>query len=144
MTDTLDTLPPGVKLTELPQQFPTDRSPQEIQARPTVACSNDLNDTTGPVKAQVVYYISGIPAGKESDYYRSVIKAWQDKKWNVTEPQRSVEADAVTTDGYFLSVRHGGDQGFADDTVGLAGVSTCFPKSATGTTSPLPTEITHN
>ncbi|GAB4587067.1 hypothetical protein [Nocardia sp. IFM 10818] len=143
LTDTLNALPAGVRLTLIPERLAEGRSADEL-VKPMAAapCDGDMNDTAGPVKTQVVYYVSGIPADHADQYFTQVKKYWVSRLWNMTETELTVQAIAATADGYQLFVRHGNatDDGVGDDVLILGGTSPCFLRSAT-TTAPLPTVI---
>ncbi|MFB7718183.1 hypothetical protein [Nocardia sp. NPDC056100] len=111
--------------------------------RASAPCDGDPNDTTGPVKTQVVYYVSGIESGQADQYFTDVRKYWGSQRWNVTETELAVQSIAATSDGYQLIVRHGNaiDDGVGPDVLILGGTSPCFSRTATGTTTPLPTVV---
>ncbi|MFF2555018.1 hypothetical protein ACFVUS_28720 [Nocardia sp. NPDC058058] len=144
MMATLNALPRGVRLTLAPERLVEGRSADQlVQPMATAPCDGDLNDTTGPVKAQVVYYVSGIASGQADQYFTDVRKYWASQGWNVTETELAVQSIAATSDGYQLIVRHGNatDDGVGPDVLILGGTSPCFSRTATGTTSPLPTVV---
>ncbi|WP_306365686.1 hypothetical protein [Nocardia sp. CC227C] len=146
LTETLNALPTGVRLTLSPERLPAegpsaDEFPPPMAAAP---CDGDMNDTAGPVKAQVLYYLSGIPSGQANQYYTKVMKYWVSRLWNVTETELTIQAMAATDDGYQLVVRHGNaaEDGVGEDVLILAGTSPCFPRTATAeSTVPLPARV---
>lgn len=145
LQETLDALPQGTRLTALPDKNEGRVDENLLRASPLVQCDGDLNNTTGPVRVQVLYWISGVPTGQGQQIFDVIERNWRDRGWNVAEPEASIQATATTPDGYPLSVRQGSTVGkLGDDIVYIAGISPCFPKSAVGTTTtPLPTVIAH-
>ncbi len=142
LTETLDALPPGTTLTAAPARADGRTADPDLRDLPAAPCDGDLNNTTGPKKAQVWYWVTGIPAGKTGDYLTSIMRIWRDRLWNVTPIEPDVQANAVTHDGYLLIVaRAKANDGTTQDELSLAGTSPCFPNSATGTATPLPTAI---
>ncbi|WP_330183197.1 hypothetical protein OHB26_05810 [Nocardia sp. NBC_01503] len=143
LTATLNALPRGVRLTLTPDRLAEGRSADQlIQPMTAAPCDGDLNDTAGPVKTQVVYYVSGIPSGQAGQYLIAVRKYWADQRWNVTETELTVQSIAATSDGYQLIVRHGNaTDGVGTDVLIIGGTSPCYSRTAAGTTAPLPTVI---
>ncbi|NQE87452.1 hypothetical protein [Nocardia terpenica] len=143
LTETLNALPPGVALT-LPPREPNGQKPEfDVANLGPAPCDGDPNDTTGPKKAQVWYFLTGVPAGKVGDYFTAVVHIWRDRLWQVW-PMKDTQSNTVTHDGYLLAVaRFKNSDPNREDGLALAGTSPCFPNSATGTATPLPSSIEH-
>lgn len=114
----------------------------DLRNLPAAPCDGDLNDTTGPKKAQVWYWLQGVPSGRTGDYFNDIVRTWRDRLWNVTPIKPGEQANAVTNDGYLLGVILGkASDSNSEDGLALAATSPCFPNTATGTATPLPTII---
>lgn len=143
-TETLNALPAGVRLTAPASQGNGQKPDFDLANLPAVPCDGNPDNATGPRKAQVVYFITGIPEGKAGQYFDSVVRIWSDRMWQVWPIKPEEQSNAVTHDGYLLAVgRAPATNGIGADGLSLAGTSPCFPPTATGTATPLPTAIEH-
>ncbi|WP_194832849.1 hypothetical protein [Nocardia sp. XZ_19_369] len=144
LTETLNALPPGVSLSAPLTEANGQKVEFDLANLPAVPCDGNPDSTTGPKKAQVFYFITGIPKGKAAEYFNSVVRIWSDRLWQVWPIKPDEQSNAVTNDGYLLAVaRAQAGNGSGQDGLSLAGTSPCFPNTATGTATPLPTVIEH-
>ncbi|MFE3187763.1 hypothetical protein ACFXHA_02065 [Nocardia sp. NPDC059240] len=142
LTETLNALPPGAALSAPPSEVDGKKPEVDLRNLPAAPCDGDLNNITGPKKAQVWYWLTGVPVTKTADYFNDIVRIWRDRLWNVTPIKAGEQSNAVTTDGYLLAVILGkASNTDSENGLALAGTSPCFPNTATGTTTPLPVTI---
>ncbi|WP_019930710.1 hypothetical protein [Nocardia sp. BMG111209] len=133
-TETLQALPAGVRLSLTPAN--TDLT--ALDPSITVPCNDRSGDTSGPVQAQIAYWVVGVPNGQTSRYFGLIRDTWTGKGYRLAPQSDARRASTVTPDGYSLAVQ---DAGKGDGSLSLSAGSPCFPESAKGTTAPQPTEI---
>ncbi|MGW4844258.1 hypothetical protein [Nocardia brasiliensis] len=142
LTETLNALPPGVSLTKPPSEVDGKKLEFDLANLPAVPCDGNPDHTEGPKKAQVAYFLIGIPKGEVDRYLNDVIRIWSNRLWQTWPLIPDKQSNAVTLDGYMLAaqISPAGNPDGADG-LALAGTSPCFANAATGTATPLPTAI---
>ncbi|MEC3957119.1 hypothetical protein VMT65_29075 [Nocardia sp. CDC153] len=101
----------------------------------TVPCDEHGN---GSEVLQLSYWIIGVPAGQNTQYFDLIRNAWTARGWTLQQDADSRWAPVHTPDGYSLVLQYAPAQ---DHSLSVTAGSPCFPKAAGSTAAPQPTEI---
>ncbi|WP_067712182.1 hypothetical protein [Nocardia yamanashiensis] len=135
MTDTLRGLPPGIELSKTPA------NPNLATFDPypvTPPCWEGNVQTEGPHYARVTYWVAGVPAGATREYFDRIAAVWRERGWQPTDSDQW-SYTVKTPDGYGLRIN---DAGKGDGSLGMLGMSPCFPEAALEPIDPDPPRIT--
>lgn len=107
----------------------------------TVApCDDNDHEATGPVNLALNYWVHGVRPSDFDDNLHNLVGAWKGWGWSATEEDSpgSTQGKAGTPDGYTLIIEDNHVGGYS-----ITGVSPCFPRANTGTSTPQPASIEH-
>ncbi|WP_405498312.1 hypothetical protein [Nocardia sp. NBC_00511] len=134
LLDSLQGLPPSVGYSIMSdnQYLGTMHTPSL-----RVPCDDDGQHGSGSV-LQVSYWVVGVPAGQNAQYFEQIRNAWTARGWTVQKDADDHWAPVHTPDGYVLVLQYAPSQ---DQSLSVTAGSPCFPKAAASTAVPQPTEI---
>jgi hypothetical protein len=136
LLDTLRSLPPGVALSRTPDN--PSLATLGDEAAITVPCDDNETSPDGPVQAQTGYWVVGVPAGQNANYFNMIQNYWTARGYRSTPGANAQWVAVKTSDGYSLALT---DANKGDGSLSITAGSPCFPNSAKGTTTPQPTEL---
>lgn len=134
LLDSLEGLPPNVSysITSDNQYLGTMHTPSL-----RVPCDDDDRQSAGSV-LQFSYWVVGVPAGQNAQYFDLIRSAWAARGWTLQKDADSHWAPVHTPDGYVLVLQYAPAQ---DNSLSVTAGSLCFPRTGTGMPAPPQAEI---